>query len=996
MMCESKSCFIVEGSSTESRSNGDGRSTLCVLTILLFTSLHLTVVEAGSGNDRSWSAHNSDIIAMAFSPDDTLLATSSADRTVKVWSTSTGALEQSIDLDGKAMALAFSPSGTWLAMGMDDGLAIGHRISDWSRLEATFKGSFRDISDIAFSPNGSHIAISGPNISAFGGQLCIWKYLENSSDCGPVIFQSQQDSYRVTYIDSGRSIILSSQTEWTGDPICEISHFDAGTLERLGSSSGFGYCDDFVYRSTSSEVIGWKHLEGGLTSLDPFAGSYSSCLPKVLGPRAVGAPGPGFSQMDRLIGIGPVDDALYAIDSNGNLTALGPFDPGCSQTTTTVSNLGPIGDPQVFSFATSSQMLALAYANNTVRLITDDDAADSDIWFDDDGDGFADHLDAFPSYAGEWLDTDGDGQGDNSDADDDNDGIADSKDPCPNDMLIDENGDHDSDGCSSRRWMLSGADVYPCYNWVLTETSCWITTGTDDDSDADGLLDDHDPMPWTGDHAAEVDSSRLIGGRYWLAIPMTLWFYYMADEITVRSENCGEMGIVDRPGDSSSWGAENLETYRDVIVNENLTIIVGLIRSHDLYADCADLLIEYEYQNVEGSFSYTVPASELQHSSLTQATVESIDEWGGITSDLGYYLLCSGCFVFFLLVLFIRRRGARRGDGIQMTSDVPLGLLPIDMPLAGFEPQPTSVAPLDSLPEPLPTPSAIVRSQIETRFTVGELLAEGGMALVFRATRRADGGQVIWKQAHGKFNPLEIANTKMRQEAELLQTIRHPRIPDILGQGIVVSKDGAECFVIVQEFIEGGDLRNTVDQVSKVGLQLPLDRILEYMLAVCEPLEYMAAQIEPIYHRDIKPHNIIIHPQRGPVLIDFGLAKMVSTGQDVSITRSGSGTWTPPERDAGVSGPFTDVFSLGKILYLLLTNQTPDAILSQNSLNLILQSGHPEWISHLVHVACWPQHEQRIQSVQQFRIQLENKGGLPDARPLGGTPTDSGDFTTWG
>ena len=199
------------------------------------------------------------------------------------------------------------------------------------------------------------------------------------------------------------------------------------------------------------------------------------------------------------------------------------------------------------------------------------------------------------------------------------------------------------------------------------------------------------------------------------------------------------------------------------------------------------------------------------------------------------------------------------------------------------------------------------------------------------------------------------------------------------------------------EFIEGGDLKNTVEQVRKVGAQISTAKAIEYLTHACEPLEALASRSEPIYHRDLKPHNVIIHPQRGPIIIDWGLAKQVATGSDVSVTRGGSGTWTPPERDAGVSGPFTDVYSLGKILYFLLTKDTPPAILAQEKVaTRLTELDRPGWLAQFIIWACWPQHEKRIQSIHQFRILMQNKGVWPEGEPIESSASDSGDFTTWG
>ncbi len=286
-------------------------------------------------------------------------------------------------------------------------------------------------------------------------------------------------------------------------------------------------------------------------------------------------------------------------------------------------------------------------------------------------------------------------------------------------------------------------------------------------------------------------------------------------------------------------------------------------------------------------------------------------------------------------------------------------------------------------------------SILADRFSIGDRIAEGGMAIIFRATDKSTGDIVAWKQAHGRHNPLAVANQKLADEAELLQVASHLRIPAYLAHGEVISK-GERTAILVQEFIEGGDLKNTVEQVKKMGMNLPKEKVIEILAQICEPLEHMSGLPEPVYHRDLKPHNIIVHPERGPVLIDFGLAKMVASGADVSITRGGSGTWTPPERDAGISGPFTDVYSLGKILYYLLTNQTPAAILTKDKAASITSAGHPQWLADLTLWAAWPDRERRIQSARQFRILLMNEGKWPEGETGATGTAKSDDFTTWG
>jgi serine/threonine protein kinase len=129
------------------------------------------------------------------------------------------------------------------------------------------------------------------------------------------------------------------------------------------------------------------------------------------------------------------------------------------------------------------------------------------------------------------------------------------------------------------------------------------------------------------------------------------------------------------------------------------------------------------------------------------------------------------------------------------------------------------------------------------------------------------------------------------------------------------------------------------------------------------------------------------------VVIDWGLAKLVQAGSDVSVTRGGSGTWTAPERDSGVNGPFTDVYSLGKILYYLATSEQPPVILSYVERDRMMAAGHPQWLADLMLRAAWPRHEERLQNVHMFAEGLANEGRI---RQSSQDVAASDDFTTWG
>ena len=268
-------------------------------------------------------------------------------------------------------------------------------------------------------------------------------------------------------------------------------------------------------------------------------------------------------------------------------------------------------------------------------------------------------------------------------------------------------------------------------------------------------------------------------------------------------------------------------------------------------------------------------------------------------------------------------------------------------------------------------------SGIESRFRKSELIGEGGMANVFRATEIGGGKSVVWKEAAAsRFNPLPEVNRRLLDESEILSNLDHPRIPKHLEYSEFENTDGDIVGVMIMEHIDGNSLKNDSDTLLKMNRNFTLKEATKIISQICEPLDYMADLEIPIYHRDIKPANIIIEPTRGPVLIDFGLAKGVDAGTDVSLSQGLSEGWSPPERRDGISGAFTDVFSLGQTLWHILTGERPfHALTKEEIIEKLVEKDHPEWVAEVI-LASAQRYDRRIQSVFEFRLMLENEGKI--------------------
>ncbi len=194
------------------------------------------------------------------------------------------------------------------------------------------------------------------------------------------------------------------------------------------------------------------------------------------------------------------------------------------------------------------------------------------------------------------------------------------------------------------------------------------------------------------------------------------------------------------------------------------------------------------------------------------------------------------------------------------------------------------------------------------------ILGRGGMGVVYLAERSELALQQtvalkvlpIWAEAadHARF----------LQERQILAGMEHPHIARLLDGG--VSEEGAPYFVM--ELVQGVALTQYVQQQALSQL----DR-LGLFLKVCDAVHYAHQRL--VVHRDLKPDNILVEADREPKLLDFGIAKVV----DVKFAiETATGAMTPayaaPEQLLGQPiSTLTDVFSLGAILYELLTNVRP-------------------------------------------------------------------------
>jgi len=201
-------------------------------------------------------------------------------------------------------------------------------------------------------------------------------------------------------------------------------------------------------------------------------------------------------------------------------------------------------------------------------------------------------------------------------------------------------------------------------------------------------------------------------------------------------------------------------------------------------------------------------------------------------------------------------------------------------------------------------------------------LHRGGQGIVFLAHQKSVQRNVAVKvMKQGPFaDPTDRA--RFEREVQILARLKHPNIVTIHDSGRV-----AGCDYFVMDYIAGTSLDEYVEQHKP-----PLRRLLELFQSICETVE--VAHAHNIIHRDLKPGNIRVDVEGRPHILDFGLAKVVGAPRATAATEQGmfvgSIPWASPEQARGeleTLDPRTDVYSLGVILYQLLTGRFPYEVL---------------------------------------------------------------------
>ncbi|MFK7986348.1 MAG: serine/threonine-protein kinase [Sandaracinaceae bacterium] len=238
---------------------------------------------------------------------------------------------------------------------------------------------------------------------------------------------------------------------------------------------------------------------------------------------------------------------------------------------------------------------------------------------------------------------------------------------------------------------------------------------------------------------------------------------------------------------------------------------------------------------------------------------------------------------------------------------------------------------------PLLTPEERLGTLLAGKYRIEKILGQGGMGVVFAATHEWTERPVAVKLLHPQYASDDEIRKRFLREARTAAKLQHDNVVDVLDMG---HEDGAVYLVL--EMLHGSPL----DEFGRGSAPLPPEVVVAAMLPVLDALR--AAHAAGVVHRDLKPDNIFIH-RKGrtvvPKVVDFGIAKVVET--EASLTSTGALIGTPqymsPEQASGASdlGPQSDVWSIGVVLYELLSGSLPFEAESMIALLLAVATTDP-------------------------------------------------------
>jgi serine/threonine protein kinase len=281
---------------------------------------------------------------------------------------------------------------------------------------------------------------------------------------------------------------------------------------------------------------------------------------------------------------------------------------------------------------------------------------------------------------------------------------------------------------------------------------------------------------------------------------------------------------------------------------------------------------------------------------------------------------------------------------------------------------------------PILTDEERLGTTLAGKYVLDSLIGRGGMGTVFAGHHALSGRGVAVKILHPQHVRDPIAVRRFLNEARATSSFRHPNVVDVLDVDVL---DDSTVYLVL-ELLEGETLGELLHREGKLSLETTLSIVLPVLRALT-----LAHRLN-IIHRDLKPDNIFLTESGGelfPVLLDFGIAKMLDVPEQSVETVTGAIIGTPqymaPEQALGVSvsTPQLDVYAMGVVVFECLAGQrpidgpNPATVLARLVTGMVptlssVADWIPESLSNVVAKALALQPEHRDASCEQFATAL--------------------------
>ncbi|WP_349410454.1 Stk1 family PASTA domain-containing Ser/Thr kinase [Pseudalkalibacillus sp. SCS-8] len=267
----------------------------------------------------------------------------------------------------------------------------------------------------------------------------------------------------------------------------------------------------------------------------------------------------------------------------------------------------------------------------------------------------------------------------------------------------------------------------------------------------------------------------------------------------------------------------------------------------------------------------------------------------------------------------------------------------------------------------------MIGRRISDRYKILEIIGDGGMAVVYKAEDLILDRIVAVKVLRSEYSTDDDFIRRFRREAESATSLNHPNIVNIVDVG-----EEDQLYFIVMEYVEGKTLKQIIREKGPLSPTESIEIMKQISSAIAHAHEHH------IVHRDIKPHNILIDRKGNAKVTDFGIA-LAATSATITHTNSVLGSvhyFSPEQARGGIANNKSDIYSMGVVLYEMVTGRLPFSGESAVSVALkhlqeqfpdpkLFNSDIPQSLENVILKALAKDPAKRFDSVQEFQEQLE-------------------------